>query len=73
MASVVIHGFENEEAAKEFLSWYSEQGEQQIEEWFDMRELSSPQLDAKKTYHSSGKYNSNPQKDENGNLIAYVK
>lgn len=35
--SVTIGGFKNSEDAKQFLSWYSHQGEQYIDDWMQCR------------------------------------
>lgn len=35
--SITINGFKNKEEAIEFMSWYSNQGEQDIEFWMECR------------------------------------
>ena len=61
MPNVLITGFKTDKAAKEFISWYEAQGEQDIKVWFDDRNLSSPCVDCSKTYPI--------KKDTDGNFL----
>lgn len=38
MASVIIHGFKNDDCAKEFINWFNGQGEDDQEIWFECRQ-----------------------------------
>lgn len=50
MYSIQINGFKTKEEAKEFLIWYMEQGEQDIDIWLQDRDMGSMFLDARKQF-----------------------
>lgn len=75
MASVVIHGFKNDDAAREFIHWYEGQGEQDLPVWFECREAegqevgTSANCDIEKTYGKDGSV----KQDEHGNWVMHVR
>ena len=73
MANVIIHGFKNEEAAQQFISWFCGQGEQHMWEFWDIMKEDKDigenvTVDSGKTF-VKGK----ATKDEAGNLIMHVR
>jgi hypothetical protein len=49
MASVIIHGFQSDRAAKTFIEWFG-QGEQMQEDWFDEANLKGQIVDIEGTF-----------------------
>lgn len=68
MASVIIHGFESDAAAKEFIRWYEGQGEQEIGVWWEDRKNIG-----KTPYTDMDKFHNLPKVDDEGNHVLYVK
>jgi hypothetical protein len=53
--NVVVKGFANEAEAEEFITWFSESGEQGMHEWFEVavergEVISCPSLSGKQTF-----------------------
>lgn len=46
MFNVLIRGFATKEQAKEFISWYEGQGEQDAYEWFETNGIATPWSEA---------------------------
>ena len=58
--SVTLKGFKDKKQADEFIHWFSSQGEQYCEVWFEDRELPSPMINCEKPYvrtDDEGQYN----------------
>lgn len=73
MASVIIHGFKNDDEAKEFIKWYEGQGEQDIDYWMECRKdegldvRESINCNMEKTFYKDGL-----KQDSDGNWIMDV-